>query len=188
MTPPAKLFQVAKGTPKNVAKAIISSFHFYWLDKDACVSRLRTAVEIFLDTERIDSRRSGGAPIPLGQRLEEYKKSHGRVAEMLEAVKWLGDTGAHELGNVNRESVNAGLRQISRALAQRYIFDKDDIVAKEIIRTKDHEGEVSDRVRSALGLSGAPKTNPFQLERVNPVRAIDVALGGGRNTNPYFPN
>jgi hypothetical protein len=126
MNPPPRLFHVTPGTPKQVENAVTSAFQFYWLDRDACVSRLRTAIEIFLDSEGI--KRVGS----LAGRLKEYEKTNARVAEMLEAVKWLGNMGAHELGKVDRDSVNDGLRQISRALEQRYVHDQDDVIVKEI--------------------------------------------------------
>jgi len=61
-----KLFEPAEGTPKKVRDAIESSFRFYWLDRDACVSRLRLAVELFLDSEGVEDKTASGAPIPLG--------------------------------------------------------------------------------------------------------------------------
>lgn len=65
--------------------------------------------------------------------MQKYEKQQPSIAQKHEAVKWLGDAGPHELGKINRKSVNDGLRQISLALAQRYVFSEDDEAAREII-------------------------------------------------------
>ncbi len=132
--PAPQLFPVSKDVPDEVATALRSAFRLYWVDWDACVSRLRTAVERLLDAEGIAARFPNGGPIPLGRdRLPEYEKIQPSVAKKLEAVKWLGDTGTHAIGNVNLKSVNDGLVLISAALEERYPNRDIERLADDII-------------------------------------------------------
>ena len=94
------------------------------------------AVERFLDSEGISPQYNSGAPIFLSKRLREYEETKPSVAKKLEAVKWLGDTGAQELGKVNLLSVNDGLKLICAALEERYEGDKLMGIADAIINKK----------------------------------------------------
>ena len=133
--PPPKLFAIPQGTPQEVKATIIQAFRLYWFDRDACVGRLRTAVELFLTSEGITAEHPGGAPIMLSKRLAEYEKKVPTVAKNFEAVKWLGNAGLHQR-NINLEAVNDGLRQISRALEERYEGLEVDKQAAEIIANR----------------------------------------------------
>ena len=134
--PPPNLFPIPRDAPLRVHVALRTAFRLYWTDRDACVSRLRMAVERFLDSENIPSRRGNDAPIFLSKRLLEYEEQKPSIAKKLEAVKWLGDTGAHELGKLNLLSVNDGLKLICAALEERYEGDKLMGIADAIINKK----------------------------------------------------
>ena len=48
------------------------------------------------ETATINDR--NGKPLALHQRLVEFKKSNADIAELLGAVKWLGNDGSHYVG------------------------------------------------------------------------------------------
>lgn len=121
--PAPQLFSINKKCPDDVRKALEDAFSLYWFDLNACVSRLRTAVEFLLDSvgiEGIRTKEDGTkVPIELGKRIEELKKSNEPFAKFLEAVKWLGNVSTHRLG-LKVDDVNKALRIISFALVQLY--------------------------------------------------------------------
>lgn len=133
--PAPRLFAIPRDAPESVARTLRQAFSLYWCDLDACIARLRTAVELFLTSEGLQAETSNAKPIPLSARLKEYESAQPLLAKKLEAVKWLGDAGTHRLG-VNVKSVNDGLQIISTALEDRYERLKIEQLAEEIIRKK----------------------------------------------------
>ncbi|MGZ8945970.1 MAG: DUF4145 domain-containing protein [Methylococcaceae bacterium] len=71
-----------------------SSYALFFADPTSAANPLRSALECFLDESSIIKERNG-KNIPLHQRLQEFKKSNGEVADLLGAVKWLGNDGSH---------------------------------------------------------------------------------------------
>jgi len=134
--PPPKLFPIPKATPTEVTDVVNQAFRLYWFDRDACASRLRTAVELFLTKEGIADKRTNGAWENMSVRLSEYEAKEPSIGKKLQAVKWLGHTGTHRPGGVNLESINDALVIISAALEERYEHRKANELADEIIAKK----------------------------------------------------
>jgi len=80
--------------PGTVRSEMRRSFALFFADPASAANPLRSAVECFLDETGTLAMRDGKR-LPLHQRLLEFKKSSAEIAELLGAVKWLGNDGSH---------------------------------------------------------------------------------------------
>jgi len=79
---------------KAICRQIRRSYTLFFADPTSAANPLRSALECFLDERDIIKERNG-KHLTLNQRLHEFKKSNVEVADLLNAVKWLGNDGSH---------------------------------------------------------------------------------------------
>lgn len=85
-------------------------------------NRIRTAVEYILDDLKIPRK------IPRPRKRLNLHERIGLLTDpkledvktVLEAVKWIGNTGAHEQGGLGREQVIEGFRMLEHSLSTLY--------------------------------------------------------------------
>jgi hypothetical protein len=103
--------------PENVLISLNNACELYWGDLDACANRIRTTVEYILD----DLKVSRGNLDSLHSRIKKLDSlKFPEVKTILEAVKWIGNAGSHELGKLERKSVLDGFRMLEHCLAVLY--------------------------------------------------------------------
>lgn len=107
--PPLRLLVVPEGAPDDVKRAIVSAGQVVWLDPASGANRLRTAVEHLLTDLGVPKRGSAH------RRIERLAESEPDVAEVLEAVKWIGNDGSHTTA-VSLKDVLEGVALLERAL------------------------------------------------------------------------
>lgn len=93
------VFLLSAGCPEEVAAELRKAFALIWSDKGSCANRLRSAVEALL-TERgvpkTSISKKGKRVFLLPQaRIEKFKIKNAEAAEILTAIKWLGNAGSH---------------------------------------------------------------------------------------------
>ena len=97
VNPAPPLVKVPTECPVSVGELIKSAFALYFLDPEAAVNRLRTAVEVLL-TELGILEPHNGRP-SLHARIGKLKgmsvPAERQLADRLEAVKWLGNAASH---------------------------------------------------------------------------------------------
>lgn len=99
--PELPLIQSFGDCPKQVRERIEAASPILWVDPSAAANRLRSAVEALMDHEGIPRRWSANGKtydISLHNRIERFKtvrSEHSKVANLLLAVKWIGNVGSH---------------------------------------------------------------------------------------------
>lgn len=91
---------------EEFAKALRQSFQLFWIDAASCANKIRTAMEYLLDCPPflIKAKEEDGKEIKFNQRLEVLKRSNEDYFNFFDALRWLGNAGAHEL-SVKRSDV-----------------------------------------------------------------------------------
>lgn len=92
--PPVHLVPVPSYIPKSIRGELQRSYALYFADPASAANPLRSAVECFMDITNTIKERDGQL-LSLHKRLKEFKKVNADIAELLVAVKWLGNDGSH---------------------------------------------------------------------------------------------
>jgi hypothetical protein len=90
------------------------AFQSYWSDRRACLAALRSAVEAILTQQGIkryyiqrkrNSVNGRRVNLPLHRRIEVYRDRNISCADMMMALKWVGNEGSHDDNEPSRELV-----------------------------------------------------------------------------------
>ena len=92
--PPVDVLPVPMYIPNDIRGELQRSYALYFADPASAANPLRSAVECFMDATGTVKER-GGQRLSLHKRLVEFKKVDADIAELLVAVKWLGNDGSH---------------------------------------------------------------------------------------------
>lgn len=113
------------GTPAPVAAAIRAANELIWINPNAAANQLRQAVEVLLTHLKVRKTQPANAKrrLTTHARIEALRPAYPDVADALEAVKWIGNTGSHEPG-LTTEYVLEGARCLELAL--RRLYDRTD--------------------------------------------------------------
>lgn len=141
--PAPHIIQLSKKFPKRLASIIKSSFPLYWSDHSACINRLRTAMEVLLDEQKIPrvktvngkNRRQN-----LDQRIKAFAKTNG-LSEYLDGLRNIGNLATHDYDKVTAQETLDVYDVISHVLRELYELDDilDDIKAKAAkLKSKKH--------------------------------------------------
>jgi hypothetical protein len=134
--PMPPVFPLPQPCPDTVTSALQASFAALWSDQSAAASRLRVAIEYLLDEIGVQCRRrstQGYERLSLHVRIELLAKAEPQVAANLMAIKWLGNTGTHEMAVTLQELLSAyeimehAMESLLRQRARRA-----DVLAKEL--------------------------------------------------------
>lgn len=131
--PAPPLFRPSKLVPISVRKELDIAFQLFWIDPAACAGRLRTAVEMMLDHQKVPrqgvNKLGEVYDMKLNDRINAFAK-HAKGADakdLLHGLRNIGNMGAH--GNeVTREEVFDGVDVLEDVL--RGIYDQQSIKAK----------------------------------------------------------
>ncbi|MEV1008363.1 DUF4145 domain-containing protein [Streptomyces sp. NPDC049881] len=119
--------------PSKVGERVDAAAKILWLDPNAAANRIRTAVEVLMDDRgviRVKPNRTGKVVrLSLDDRIATFKTAlpqHSDAADLLLAVKWIGNVGTHE--DVLRvPDVLDGVEFLDHALSLIYGTNHDDI-------------------------------------------------------------
>ena len=92
--PALKIIQIPERTPQPIAEAITRSFHLFWSDHQACAGAIRVGIEGIVEHLGQPSK-VGRKFVPLGRRLKCLKATHTEIVDAAEAIKDVGNDGAH---------------------------------------------------------------------------------------------
>ena len=96
--PTLNIFQIHKDVPKDICKAIKESFKLFWIDSSSCGNKIRTVVELIMDEQKVAKTyidRGKRKGYSLHKRIELFKAIKPDEAELLMAIKWIGNSGSH---------------------------------------------------------------------------------------------
>lgn len=94
MYPAPFIIEIPTLTSEPIANALKRSFRLFWIDTQACAGAIRVAIEE-IATHLGQPRKSATGFVPLGARLEKLRATHPQVVEAAEAIKAVGNDGAH---------------------------------------------------------------------------------------------
>ncbi|WP_159072859.1 DUF4145 domain-containing protein [Streptomyces glaucescens] len=99
--PELPLIQSFGDCPKQVREMIEAASPVLWVDPSSAANRLRSSVEALMDWEGIPRKWSSNGKsynLSLHRRIERFKTAKptfSKAADLLLAVKWIGNVGSH---------------------------------------------------------------------------------------------
>lgn len=132
ITPPAK-------TPDLVKGALGEAAGLLWQSPEGAANQVRQAVEHLMDEQGM-AKSDPGIYLPLHNRIKEFEAKDAKNAEILLAVKWLGNSGSH-VGDLTRDDVFDAFDMIELVLVNLYDTTTADIMAK-VKAINAHKGPV----------------------------------------------
>ncbi|GAA4728341.1 DUF4145 domain-containing protein [Isoptericola chiayiensis] len=119
--PPLPIIEIPDSCPSEVRDSVTKAAQIIWCDAGAAASRLRFAIEHILDDQNIPRTRSS-----THRRIENFRQTNTRAAEILEAVKWIGNQGTHE-ESLTTADVLEGAKILEHGLTLLYDSSADGI-------------------------------------------------------------
>ncbi|ACV25490.1 DUF4145 domain-containing protein [Kangiella koreensis] len=106
--PPIQIIPIPDECPHDVKTELISASSLFWSDLSASANRIRTALELILTHKKINKTKLTNSRkrriLSLHERIELFKVKDPQLAEIMLAVKWLGNAGSHT-GSLNTNNV-----------------------------------------------------------------------------------
>ncbi|MCZ4516467.1 DUF4145 domain-containing protein [Streptomyces sp. ActVer] len=140
--------------PSEVGERVDAAAKLLWLDPNAAANRIRAAVEALMDDRGVIrtklNRAAKAVRLSLDNRIATFKSAlpqHADAADLLLAVKWIGNVGSHE--DVLRiPDVLEGVEFLDQALSLVYDTNRDDMKkrASEVTARQGRPGTFSIKV------------------------------------------
>lgn len=115
-------------TPKLVRDALREASGLIWQSAEAAANQVRQAVEHLLDEQGV-TKSATCAFLSLHNRIKEFASKDVKNAEILLAVKWLGNSGSHASG-LTRDDVFDAFDMVELVLVNLYDTTTATIMAK----------------------------------------------------------
>lgn len=135
LSPPLVLMRLPESSPVEVRLGVDRASALLFADPGLAATALRAAVERFLTTEGIPAERPSGRFKTLDDRIREWKdgdSSRSGVADLLLAVKWIGNAGTHEVADLSVKDVLDGLAILDEAFHRLFVGPDIDARAQAI--------------------------------------------------------
>lgn len=141
LNPAPHIFEIPPKCPDSTAEAIKSGFALFWIDKDACGTKWRLAIEELLTELKVSRyrKRVKGKPLqvrPLQDRINSFRLMNLEAAECLEAVKWLGNHGTHAGSSLKDDDILKAAEILEHALDLIFVDRQGPVKAARKINKK----------------------------------------------------
>jgi len=97
--PGIPILDIDPNVPAEVKKLIDESYQTYWVDLAACANKIRMVIESIISNQRISqyvkNQKQKRQILPLHQRITEFGIKKPKEANLLMAIKWIGNSGSH---------------------------------------------------------------------------------------------
>jgi hypothetical protein len=130
------IMEIPEGAPDDVTKGVTRASRVLLSDPGLSATALRSAVEVFLTTQGVAGTNASGGFRSVDARIKEWKKSdatRSQVADLLLAVKWLGNKGTHEDSLLDFKEVLEGAALLDEAFHRTYAGPDLDAKARRMI-------------------------------------------------------
>jgi len=128
LTPAPLLIRPPFATPELVENALREASSLIWQSAEGAANQVRQAVEHLMDQQGVTPSKPG-AFLSLHNRIKEFEKKDAKNAEILLAVKWLGNSGSHA-GGLTRDDVFDAFDMVELVLVNLFDTTTADIMAK----------------------------------------------------------
>lgn len=115
-------------TPDLVRSSLREASGLIWQSAEGAANQVRQAVEHLMDHMGVTPSRPG-AYLSLHHRIKEFERTDPINAEILLAVKWLGNSGSHA-GGLTRDDVFDAFDMVELALTNLFDTSKAAIMEK----------------------------------------------------------
>jgi hypothetical protein len=95
--PTIKIFKIPDQCGDDLKEEIENSFKLFWCDLQSCANKIRIALELLMNEQKVKKLDNSRKKMSLHKRIEIYQNIE--VRDWLLAIKWIGNTGSH-LGNI----------------------------------------------------------------------------------------
>jgi hypothetical protein len=133
--PPLLLMPIPESAPEGVREGVLRASRVLFADAGLAATALRAAVERLLTAEGVAATSTAGKFRNAHTRIQEWRDadpSRVPVAELLFAVKWLGNAGTHEDSDVTFVEVLNGASVLDEAFHRLYTGPDMDAQAQTI--------------------------------------------------------
>ncbi|MHC4269060.1 MAG: DUF4145 domain-containing protein [Planctomycetota bacterium] len=135
--PPLFPFQLPSKCPNDIKEMVIDSFRLFLSDPDSAGNKIRVAVERILTNHKIQksrrNKKNQRVMRSLHERIELYEKKNSEIAQMLMAIKWLGNAGSHDGKRLTMKKILDAYEIIEHVLEELYSPRKHRV--KRLVRT-----------------------------------------------------
>lgn len=139
--PPLHIFTIHKDVPQAIKEEIVNAFNVFWLDTSSCANKIRVIVELIMDDMKVvktyvqNNKRRG---YTLHKRIEQFKLTNHELADLLMAIKWIGNSGSHTSDNLTKDDILDSFEILEHVTTKLYEKDSKGIVklAKQINKKK----------------------------------------------------
>jgi Domain of unknown function (DUF4145) len=122
--PPLEIIPIHDYYKPQIIDCLKESFKVFWNDSSGCANKIRITVEAIMNEQKIakttKNKKGERVQIKLHQRLEIFEKSNPDVAELLFAIKWIGNEGSHDLEGLERNDIITAYEILHQALERLY--------------------------------------------------------------------
>jgi Domain of unknown function (DUF4145) len=124
--PAPHIIKIPGKCSKEIRDILKKAFSLYWYDIPSCANKIRNIVELLLDTKKINRKKDVfnkkkdkkiRISIPLHERILLFGAKFGgkepkmaEVANVLLAIKWIGNDGSHSANNLNKDALLDGFK------------------------------------------------------------------------------
>lgn len=123
--PSLPLTSLPDSCPSAIIERLSGASAILYRDPSSAGNRVRVAIEELLTIQKVrrfpPGKRKSKDRLTTHRRIEEFKKIKPDVAEILMAVKWIGNSGSHESGLKIRDVLD-GVRLLTHAVE--LLYDK----------------------------------------------------------------
>jgi len=136
--PPFLLMRVPRSAPIEVRDGIERASRLLLADPGLAATGLRATVERFLTSQGTASRAANGGFLSAHQRINNWRATCDapNVADLFMAVKWIGNSGTHEVSDLTIEEVLDGVEFLDEAFHRLFIGPDLDLRAEAVNEAK----------------------------------------------------
>lgn len=135
VSPPPRLMRLPSTTPASVQDGVARAAAVLFADPGLAATALRLVVEQFLTSEGVPATRPNGGFVSADHRIKAWRdgsEDRSRVADLLLAVKWIGNAGTHSLSKLTVEEVLNGVEFLDEAFHALFVGPDVDARAKAV--------------------------------------------------------
>ncbi|KKP68109.1 MAG: hypothetical protein UR66_C0008G0017 [Candidatus Moranbacteria bacterium GW2011_GWE1_35_17] len=112
LNPAVNIIEISNNIPNDIKILLKESFFLFWCSPSSAANKVRGALELIMDEQKIDSKKVNKKGeeyiLSLHSRLIEFGKVHGgkyeELSKILIGIKWLLNAGSHK-GEIDREDL-----------------------------------------------------------------------------------
>ena len=132
--PSLNIININKKWPEKIRQTIKESFALFWVNPASCANKIRVALELLMIEQKIEK-----FPKNLNKRIDkEFRKKESELADLILAVKWIGNEGSH-LGSLKRQDIIDAYSILEHALNKLY-DDREKMIKNKATKINKHKG------------------------------------------------